>query len=61
MKTFILVAVEHRKPVPDLTDAVAARAYTMDGVTNANAIDLTAGKVSVQQLLAFLAGTDTQA
>jgi hypothetical protein len=37
LTTTFLVTVEHDKPLPDLLDLVAGRAYTIDGVTNAEA------------------------
>lgn len=35
MKTLIILEVDHRKPIPWLANMVAGRAYTIDGVTNA--------------------------
>jgi hypothetical protein len=35
MKTILIIEVEHRKPIPALANMVAGRAYTIDGVTNA--------------------------
>lgn len=37
MKTQILLTVEHVKPVADLLDKVAGRAYTIDGVNDVTA------------------------
>ena len=37
-KTYLLVEVERSKDVPDLTDHVAGRAYTIPGVENATAV-----------------------
>ena len=37
MRTTILMTIEHRKPIPDLTDFAAARVYTLDGVTDVTA------------------------
>ena len=34
MKTIIVIEVEHRKPVADLSDHAAQRIYTMDAVDN---------------------------
>ena len=34
--TTILLVVQHRKPIPDLLEFVEGRAYTIDGVTDAN-------------------------
>lgn len=35
MKTFIVLSVTHDKPLPDLPELVAGRAWTIDGVTDA--------------------------
>lgn len=35
MKTIVVIEVEHRKALPHLGDMIAGRAYTIDGVTNA--------------------------
>ena len=32
MKTVIILTIEHKKPVDDLLDKIACRAYTLDGV-----------------------------
>lgn len=40
-RVYLLVEVECNKDVPDLTDKVAGRAYTLDGVDGATAILLT--------------------
>ena len=37
-RVYLLVEVEHSKEVPDLTDKVAGRAYTLAGVEGATAI-----------------------
>lgn len=37
MKTIILVEIEHDKPIDDLCDKVAQRAYTLQGVKNTEA------------------------
>jgi hypothetical protein len=37
-RTYLLIEVEHKKEVPDLTDKVAGRAYTLAGVDGATAI-----------------------
>lgn len=42
-KTYLLVEVSHTKDIPDLTDFVAGRVYTLDGVENADARILEAG------------------
>ena len=44
MRTFLLVEVVHVKPIPDLTDLVAGRAYTLDGVEGAEARILGGGE-----------------
>lgn len=36
-RTVIQVEVTHEKPIPDLVDLVAGRAYTLDGACNATA------------------------
>lgn len=43
-ETYVLVRVTHRKPIPDLTDFVAGRAYTLDGVTDVDARILKGGE-----------------
>jgi hypothetical protein len=35
MKTLVLLEIEHRKPIKALANMIAGRAYTIDGVTNA--------------------------
>jgi len=35
--TTIMLRVEHKKPVPDLLDKIAGRAYTIDGVDDVTA------------------------
>jgi hypothetical protein len=35
MKTIIVLEVIHRKPIPELANMVAGRAYNIDGVINA--------------------------
>lgn len=35
MRTILILEIEHRKPIPALANMVAGRAYTIDGVTNA--------------------------
>lgn len=37
-RSYVLVEIEHSKDVPDLTDKVAGRIYTADGVEGATAI-----------------------
>lgn len=37
-KTYLLVEVERSKDIEDLTDKVAGRAYTLDGVEGATAL-----------------------
>lgn len=32
MKTHVLVSIEHKKPIADLSDIIAGRIYTMDNV-----------------------------
>ena len=34
MKTEITMCIEHNKPVPNLWDLIAGRAYTIDGVSD---------------------------
>lgn len=43
-RTYLLVEVEHKKDVPDLTDKAAGRVYCMDGVEGATAILLDSHK-----------------
>lgn len=43
-KTYVLLEIEHRKPIPDLTDFVAGRAYTLDGVEGVEARILAGGE-----------------
>lgn len=40
-RTYLLVEVEHKKEVPDLTDKAAGRVYVIPGVENAAAMLLT--------------------
>lgn len=40
MKTILLVEVEHKLPIADLPEKVAGRAYTLDGVQNAEVVDV---------------------
>lgn len=35
MKTLVILEIDHRKPLPFLANMIAGRAYTIDGVTNA--------------------------
>ena len=37
MITTIILRIEHKKPVPDLLDKIAGRAYTIDGVDDVTA------------------------
>ena len=37
MITTIMLRIEHKKPVPDLLDKIAGRAYTIDGVDDVTA------------------------
>lgn len=43
-RTYLLVEVEHKKDVPDLTDKAAGRVYTLAGVDGATAILLDSHK-----------------
>ena len=36
MRTTIVLVIDHKKPIPNLPDLVAQRAYTIDGVQDAN-------------------------
>lgn len=38
IRTYLLVEVEHKKDVPDLTDKAAGRLWTVPGVEGATAI-----------------------
>lgn len=38
MRTLVIIEVDHRKPIPALANMVAGRAYTIDGVTNAEVL-----------------------
>lgn len=38
MKSYITIEIDHRKPIPGLANMIAGRAYTIDGVTNAEAV-----------------------
>lgn len=40
MKTVIIIEVDHRQPIPHLANMVAGRAYTINGVTNAEVMKL---------------------
>jgi hypothetical protein len=35
MRTVVIIEVDHRKPIPALANMIAGRAYTIDGVSNA--------------------------
>lgn len=35
MKSIVTIVVEHDKPISDLANRIAQRAYTIDGVSNA--------------------------
>ncbi len=39
--TYILLKIDHTQPIPDLTDLVAGRAYTMDKVEDVTATAIT--------------------
>lgn len=43
MQTQILVTVDHFKPITNLVDLVAGRAWSIDGVTNTQAVYCSAG------------------
>lgn len=36
MKTTIVLVIDHKKPIPNLAKLVEQRAYTIDGVEDAN-------------------------
>lgn len=36
MQTTIVLVIDHKKPIPDLAKLVELRAYTIDGVQDAN-------------------------
>lgn len=42
--TVLIVVIDHDKPIPNVTDLVAARAYTLDGVRDTQAVVVTANK-----------------
>ena len=50
MRTFILLAIDHRKPIPELANMIAGRAYTIDGVTDA--VELKQEELTPEQLQA---------
>ena len=52
MKTMIVIEVDHRKEIPHLAEMVAGRAYTIDGVTNAE-VASTVSELSPEQLQAM--------
>lgn len=56
MQTKIMVTVDHDKPLPDLVDLVAGRAWTIDGVRCAEAKQVAPLHV-VQPLIAKLNGS----
>jgi len=47
MQTTIVLVIDHKKPIPDLAKLVELRAYTIDGVQDANVqpVDLKTLKV----------------
>lgn len=49
MKTIVSLAIEHNKHIPDLAKLVEQRAYTIDGVSDANVMDAELG-LSVAEL-----------
>lgn len=53
MRTVIVVEVHHSKPLPHLADMVAGRAYTIDGVTNAEVVKDNQRSLSVEELQAL--------
>lgn len=46
MKTMIVIEVHHVKEIPHLADMVAGRAYTIDGVRDAQGVSLPRFKVT---------------
>ncbi len=36
MQTTVVLVIDHKKPIPDLAKLVEQRAYTIDGVQDAN-------------------------
>jgi hypothetical protein len=42
VRTVIVLEIDHRKPIPALANLIAGRAYTIDGVTNAEPYKLRA-------------------
>lgn len=38
MKTYLILELQTSKDIPDLSDKVAGRAYTLDGVEDANVV-----------------------
>lgn len=55
MKTVVVIEVDHRKEIPHLADMIAGRAYTIDGVSDAEVLEVeskTAKPLSVDQLQA---------
>lgn len=56
MKTIIVLEVDYSKPIKDLDNMVASRAYTIDGVTNVQIVD---GQ-RLDQLIAMIALANPQ-
>lgn len=38
MKTLVTIEIEHSKPIPQLASMICGRAYTIDGVKDANVL-----------------------
>lgn len=36
MRTIVSLVIDHKKPIPELAEKVAQRAYTLDGVSDVN-------------------------
>jgi hypothetical protein len=39
LKTLVIIEIDHNKPLPDLADLVAQRAWTLSGVNNVELIN----------------------
>lgn len=51
MKTLVVIEIEHKKPLQNLAEMVAQRAYTLDGVEDAK-VHVGAGEAVIHALQA---------
>lgn len=51
--TYIILKIDHKAPIPDLTDLAAGRVYTMNNVEDVTAILMTDDKESHELIKAL--------